>query len=248
MLKHGSKKIFLLATEDESRKSHIERSINTRFQDVLIFHAFDRTECMQKLKNVTPHVFITDFRLPKAPPGQMVDFIVTDDEYKLLPIIIMSPLPEKEGYLDEIVTGKVQFLEHPENEEDVFYALTRALGFNTKSASTDFVVKALKAGEILMKQGDVAKAVYIVKKGTLKAYQERDGEPVVLGEIQTGEFVGEMAFFNGEPRNATVMSVTECELVEIPLGTFEKVLFQRPAWSKKVLETMSKRLKKMQTK
>jgi CRP/FNR family cyclic AMP-dependent transcriptional regulator len=248
MLKNGSKKIFLLATEDEGRKNQVERLLNTRFDDSLIFYAADRTECMQKLKNVTPHVFITDFRLPKAPPGQMIDFVVTDDEYKMLPIIIMSPLPQKEGYLDEIVTGKVQFLEHPEKEDDLFYAVARALNFSAKSANTDFVVKFLKGGEVLMKEGDPAQAVYIVKKGTLKAYQMRNDQPVELGQINMGEFVGEMAYFNGEPRNATVMSVTDCELVEIPLGTFEKVLFQRPAWSKKVLETMSKRLKKMQTK
>lgn len=243
--KNQNKKVFLIATQEAEKKSVVEAWIKKRFPDSVVFQAFDHPDCVQKFKNAPPQIFITDYLLGKAKPGHMVDSVIADASAKLVPIIIMSPLPEKENYLDEIVTAKVQFLEKEGDEDEFDRCLTKALNFSNQNQSADFKVRFLSPGDILMKEGDPSEQIFIVKKGQLKAYQGSGEKGVerILGNIFPGEFVGEMGYFNGEARMCNVQAVTECELIEVPLGTFEKVLYLRPAWSKKLMETLSKRLK-----
>jgi CRP/FNR family cyclic AMP-dependent transcriptional regulator len=244
-LKNQGKKFFLISTPDEEKIIKLDTRIRKRFPEAVIYLAADHLDCLQKLENAPPQIFITDYALAKAKPGQMVDFILSDPQYKTLPMIVLSTLPEKEIYLDELVTGKIQFMPKVEDEEEFDRCLTKALNFAAKGDSMNFKIRFLSAGDILIREGDLVEQVYIVKKGALKAYQTKDdGMKKILGEIQSGEFVGEMGYFNGEARLCHVQAITECELIEVPLGTFEKILYLRPAWSKKLMETLSKRLKK----
>lgn len=75
------------------------------------------------------------------------------------------------------------------------------------------------------------------------AWKSKNGQRVDLGKIKAGEFVGEMAHINKEPRSATVTAVTDCELIEIPFGSLDPILFSKPSWSKALFVTLSKRLK-----
>lgn len=226
------------------KKQQIEGWVQKRFPDAVIFLAVDHTECVQKIKNAPPHVFITEYTLAKAKPGLMVDELLEDPELKTLAIIVLDSLPEKESYLDEIVTGKVQFMEKLSELEFDRY-LSKAINFTSQNESTDFRIRFLAPNETLIREGDPAQHVYILKKGLLRAVRfGGNGQSVELGEINAGEFVGEMGYFNGEARSCNVEAVTDCELIEIPLGTFERVLYLRPAWSKKLMETLSKRLKR----
>ena len=51
-----------------------------------------------------------------------------------------------------------------------------------------------------------------------------------------------MAFLNHSERVASVAATEASEVVEIPITIFDQVIFKRPAWSKLLLETMSRRL------
>ena len=105
-----------------------------------------------------------------------------------------------------------------------------------------FYIRFLARGDVLIREGDHAEFVYILKHGELSAWREREGRRVELGKIEPGEFVGEMAYINGEPRTANVEALTECELVEIPLGSLDRLLHARPTWAKSLLYTLAKRL------
>ncbi|MBL7688606.1 MAG: Crp/Fnr family transcriptional regulator, partial [Bdellovibrionaceae bacterium] len=59
------------------------------------------------------------------------------------------------------------------------------------------------------------------------------------------EFVGEMAHINQEPRSASVKALEDCELIEIPNGSLDLVLFSKPAWAQALMRTLSRRLKRI---
>lgn len=241
-----NKKSVLIATQDQDKIKTLEAWIKKRMPDTIVFNASDYTDSIQKIRNATPVIFFSEYILAKGKAGQIIESIVGDSKLKLLPIIILSPLPEKESHLDEIVTGKLQFLDKIDQEADFDRCLTKALNFANQNQNTDYHVRYLSPGDLLMKEGDPADQIFIVKKGQLKAYQSNpEGVQRILGNIEPGEFVGEMGYFNGEARICNVEAVTECELIEVPLGTFEKVLYLRPAWSKKLMETLSRRLKRV---
>ncbi|NJL24457.1 MAG: Crp/Fnr family transcriptional regulator [Calothrix sp. SM1_5_4] len=159
-------------------------------------------------------------------------------------IIIVGHPPSEEQHLDQIVTGKVQYWTNEDDEAEFTGCLMRALNYSAAQEDTEFRLRFLARGEVLLKEGDRGDFVYFVKKGRLKAYKLlSSGEEIVLGEIDFGEFVGEMAFINGEPRSANVSALSDCELIEVPIGLFEKVLFKRPSWSKALMLTLSRRIK-----
>lgn len=70
----------------------------------------------------------------------------------------------------------------------------------------------LAPAEKLFDEGDDAFAMYIVQSGSLRAYRKRSAGDIVLGTIQSGELVGEMAVFNPlipKKRLASVMALGE---------------------------------------
>ena len=77
------------------------------------------------------------------------------------------------------------------------------------------------------------------------------GEFTVFGALPRSRHVVEQPFkfgarkigINHEPRFATVTAAKDCELIEIPFGTLDIVLFTKPAWAKALVMTLSKRLR-----
>ena len=119
----------------------------------------------------------------------------------------------------------------------------RALARATSLKDPEFRLRFLAPGEILFRQGDRAENVYIVRKGRLRAFRRTKSGTQTLGEILAGEFVGEMAHINSEPRSAEVEALENSELIEIPLGALDMLVFSKPAWSKALMKTLSRRLK-----
>jgi NTE family protein len=76
-------------------------------------------------------------------------------------------------------------------------------------------LKILSAGELLFKQGDVHRNMYILLKGRLRAISGSSKKLKVLGDIGPGETVGELAFLTNEPRIASVRALRNSLLLEI---------------------------------
>lgn len=233
------KKVFLVASANPEKIKWIEEQIAKHISKATVFTARDGLDAAAKLQNMPPHVVITDIELPKTTPMKLVEHAMSARGAESTAIVVCGPLPTEGTYLDEMVTGKINYY-HADNDESEFVrSLTKALNFSSHKTQADFYIKFLAPGETLIKEGDKADFVYFVKKGQLVAYKA-DQE---LGKIEFGEFVGEMAYIDGKPRSASVKAITDCELIEVAVGTFDSVLFKRPAWSKALMMTLSKRVK-----
>lgn len=238
------KKIFLLVSENLDKIKRITEIIDKHVQKPTVFSAQDGATALSKVLNAPPHVLITDLHLAKLSGTNLVEKVLEIRDADRTAIIVCGQPPEEEKHLDEIVTSKIQYLANDENESDFNFCLVKALNYSAHNSKADFYIRFLAKDEILLREGDKADYVYFVKKGQLKAYKEAtSGSPALLGLIECGEFVGEMAYINGQPRSANVSAVTDCELIEVPLGLFEKVLFKRPSWSKALMLTLSKRVR-----
>lgn len=238
------KKIFLIVSSSETKLQWMQDTVGRHLSKVTLFTAHDGLMALSKLKNAPPHVLITDLELPKLPGIKLVDQALEIRDADNMAIIIASHPPYEGEHLDEIVTGRVQYFTVDNDENEFVSCITKALNYSSANTEgMEFKLRFLAPGEQLLKVGDAPEFVYFVKKGQLKAYREVDHNEVLLGTIEFGEFVGEMAYINGEPRSANVRAVTDCELIEVPIGMFDKVLFKRPSWSKALMVTLTKRLK-----
>jgi ferredoxin-NADP reductase/cytochrome P450/CRP-like cAMP-binding protein len=95
--------------------------------------------------------------------------------------------------------------------------LARGIGLN-KIAS---LRRSLAAGEILFRQGDEADALYLVSAGRLAAWREHDGARTLIGTVERGGCVGELALIRRDLRSATVIADEAAEVVTIPRSAFE---------------------------
>jgi CRP/FNR family cyclic AMP-dependent transcriptional regulator len=238
-----SKRVFLIATDNITNREFYKNAIQVHISNSTVYCATDGSEALAKIENAPPNVVILDRNLSKLSGDRLMEIVFEKKNLAGVSIILVGSLPEKEVFLDDIVTGRLQFLLQPLDEVEFNICLTRALNFSSHSDVTDFFLKFLAPNELLLAQGDVAAYVYILRRGTLRAFITSDQHETELGKIQPGEFVGEMSFINHAPRSANVVAETDCELIEIPINTFEKILYQKPSWAKALMLTLSNRIK-----
>lgn len=237
-----NKRIFLIASgkteEAKAMVDLVERSV----PNTTIFMAIDGSDALFKTENVPPHIVILDSEIEKISAIDVAEKLIHRKER--IAVIIVSPLPDNEHFVNEVVTGQVHILTRPTDEKTFLQHLTRAMNWIAHGDNSGYRMCFLTPNELLIREGEKANCVYLVKRGELKAYKtDDDNQEVLLGMIKPGEFVGEMAYINGEDRNAHVMSLTDCELIEIPNDCLDTVLFSKPAWSKALVKTLSTRLK-----
>lgn len=236
-----NKRIFLVATDNSEANTHLEQLIKAQVPNATVFTAIDGLEALFKCENVPPHVVVMDFRLPKVSAMDLTEKLLHKKDRTA--VIILAP-PDTEGYfMDHVVTGQIQFLSGEELEQTFANHLTRALNWVAQEDNAIYRLRFIGPGEQLLKIGEPGEHVYLVKSGELKAIKWQGSEQILLGLVKAGEFVGEMAYINGDARSADVFSITDCELIEIPSHSLDAVLFSKPAWSKALMKTLSKRLK-----
>jgi EAL domain-containing protein (putative c-di-GMP-specific phosphodiesterase class I) len=82
----------------------------------------------------------------------------------------------------------------------------------------------LQPGEVLFRAGDAPTTAFLIESGTLRITAERDGTPMVLGELAAGALVGEMAVLDDSQRSATATALTACVLTPIDRAQFAERL------------------------
>ncbi len=87
---------------------------------------------------------------------------------------------------------------------------------------------ALPGGAELFRELDPPDAVYVLIAGCLGAFRGSGERLKLIGRIQPGETVGEMALLSGHPRTATVRALRDSEVVRFSLAAFERMAGAHP--------------------
>ncbi len=235
------KRIFIIATGNDKLNQALEGILGKNIKNINVYTATDGIDAQFKIDNVAPHVVIISSQIEKVNAVTLTKKLIARKER--MAIIILSPEENTDNFMDEVVTGQVQYLTNVHNSNLFIRHVTRSMNWVSQTEDSLYRIKFLSADQTLIKDGEEGKSVYIVRSGRLKASKIQDGNEIILGYIEVGEFVGEMAYINGELRSADVVSLTNSELIEIPSHSLDSVLFSKPSWSKALMKTLSKRLK-----
>lgn len=238
----GNRK-FLLVFPDEKDKNLIAQQIDKHLERTEYISATNTTYAKAQIADTHPHVVISKNTAADLDGNEIAEYLWSRKKTKNTPIILVGDIPIEQIYVDEVIAGKVHFLEDIRDEEKLSQCISKVLNHITHSNEENFHLRFLSPGEVLMRAGTEPKFVYIVRSGKLEASVIRNEEKIVLGPVDTGEFVGEMAYINGEIRSADVTAITDCELIEIPIEMMDKVLMHKPSWSKSMMRTLSHRMK-----
>lgn len=102
----------------------------------------------------------------------------------------------------------------------------------------------LMSNEYLMREGEESTEMYYLQSGTLVVYKRRGDVDHQIGNIISGELVGEMSFLDKQPRSASVKALNDCILVKIPSEKLEQTMDSMPKWFSALLNTLTERLRK----
>jgi small-conductance mechanosensitive channel/CRP-like cAMP-binding protein len=83
-------------------------------------------------------------------------------------------------------------------------------------------------GERLIQQGDEGESMFILVDGKADVQVHREGTQTSVASLKAGDCFGEMSLLTGEKRSATVMALSDCEVVEIGKPVLAKSLKENP--------------------
>ncbi len=101
----------------------------------------------------------------------------------------------------------------------------------------------LKPQEPLFEEGDQSQNLYFLKKGMIRIYKRKAEGNIEIETIRPGQVIGEMAFFDGQPRSASAEALTSCELIEMSRVALDEALSKFPDWLVALTKTVSTRLR-----
>lgn len=88
----------------------------------------------------------------------------------------------------------------------------------------------LQRGDEVFTQGDTAKALYVIKFGSVRIYQKGSaGDKIEVAILGTGSHFGEMAFIDGEKRSATAEIMEKSEIFRVDYDKLNAFLKSAPA-------------------
>jgi NTE family protein len=87
--------------------------------------------------------------------------------------------------------------------------------------------RVLRRGEVLVREGEPADSFFIVLSGRFTVH--KGNSESLVADIAQGELVGEIGFFAGLPRTATVIAARDSIVLEINRYTFEKAAEALPS-------------------
>ena len=108
------------------------------------------------------------------------------------------------------------------------------------------VVQDYNRDETVVLEGDDSmQALYLIASGSVQVYMTGvDGRETILSFLERGDFFGEMSLIDGEPRSASVRTVTDAQMMIIHRESFLQLIRQTPEIAMALLSEMSKRLRK----
>ncbi len=104
--------------------------------------------------------------------------------------------------------------------------------------------RQLAGEEVVFHEGDHGEEMFVIQSGRIRITKAFGGEERVLAELGPGEFFGEMAILNNEPRNATARAVSPSVLLVYDKDTFEQMLMNNPNVAVRMVHKLAERLRR----
>jgi len=81
------------------------------------------------------------------------------------------------------------------------------------------------ADHVIFNEGDFGDVMYVIKRGQVQVIRNN----TILAVLKDGQFFGEMALVSDEPRNATIKTVTDLEVLTLDKDDFKRLLETNPS-------------------
>ena len=112
-----------------------------------------------------------------------------------------------------------------------------------RNIATSGVVRTFARNTVLINEGDVGDALYVILSGRVKVYSTNEaGREFVIDFHGAGEYVGEMTL-DGEARSASVMTVEPTTCAVVNRAQFRDFILAHPDFAMHLIDRLIHRLR-----
>ncbi len=88
---------------------------------------------------------------------------------------------------------------------------------------------SFERGEAILREGQPGGSLYMLTSGRVRAFKKDPaGKQSALGDLKEGAFFGEISILTGQPRMASVVALSRCELLELDRSTLDGITKTHP--------------------
>jgi CRP-like cAMP-binding protein len=161
------------------------------------------------------------------------------------------PFPQR--HIDLVGPAAVKLAGLPEPEAAAVSDLATRLGRSEVFRSMDASVLGrlgesvhpllYSPGEIIIRQNDPGTELYVLEHGQVElVVGGENGAPVRVAVLDAGAVFGEAAFLTGGRRMATIVALSECEVLAIPRKALHHLLEKDRALSERLTKVLAHRM------
>ena len=124
----------------------------------------------------------------------------------------------------------------------IFDTLTRE---DCEALASRLSERTYKARDIVFTKGESGSSMYIVLSGAVQVFlpgEKPDDARVVLKDVRTGEYFGELSLFDDKPRSATVEAIVDTILLELTREELGEHLGRSKTAAMAILAEMTERI------
>ena len=112
------------------------------------------------------------------------------------------------------------------------------------SLGADIYGVVYKKGEIICREGDLGDFMYVIQSGAVEISRKNGSQEVVVAMLEQGDFFGEMALLDRQPRSATVKTLCRTRLLPLTQDSFLSRAHEDPEISLRLIKALSQRIHK----
>jgi len=83
-------------------------------------------------------------------------------------------------------------------------------------------------GEFAVHEGEVDRSFFIISRGSFEVVVPTEGRSRRVRILEPGDLFGEVAFFDGRPRSASVVALDEAEALVLTQTAFQRLRLTHP--------------------
>jgi CRP/FNR family cyclic AMP-dependent transcriptional regulator len=104
------------------------------------------------------------------------------------------------------------------------------------------------AGEVIFHEGDPGRALCIIENGRVKVVSvSEQGQEALLAVMGAGEYFGELALFDDQPRSADVVAMEPTQTLNLAREDFFTIIDRFPAVSRQIFGVLAAQIRRLTT-
>ena len=104
--------------------------------------------------------------------------------------------------------------------------------------------RTFRAGEVIFHRDDPGQVLYLLRDGMVKIFiTSPDGQEVALTIFGPGDYFGELALLDGQPRSASAVAIEQADTYALQRADFINAVLHHPRIAIQVMSVLSRRLR-----